>query len=95
MFWWLIGYDKENYRRELDTRSEIVTNLYLYKMNNLISESEFKRQMQNFKIPEVQDEPTKNEVLTKSENGFTVNVRNLNAFDLGDVVCYWYLMCKR
>ncbi|MBQ7270602.1 MAG: HAMP domain-containing histidine kinase [Campylobacter sp.] len=68
MFWWLIGYDKENYRRELNTRYEIVTNLYLYKMNNLISESEFKRQMQNFKIPEVQDEPTKNEVLTKSEN---------------------------
>ncbi|MBR6952498.1 MAG: sensor histidine kinase, partial [Campylobacter sp.] len=68
MFWWLIGYDKENYRRELNTRYEIVTNLYIYKMNNLISESEFKRQMQNFKIPEVQDEPTKNEVLTKSEN---------------------------
>lgn len=68
MFWWLLGYDKENYRRELDTRYEIVTNLYLYKMNKLISESEFKRQMQNFKIPEVKDEATKNEVLTKSEN---------------------------
>ena len=68
MFWWLLGYDKENYRRELNTRYEIVTNLYLYKMNKLISESEFKRQMQNFKIPEVKDEATKNEVLTKSEN---------------------------
>ena len=68
MFWWLIRYDKENYRRELDTRYEIVTNLYLYKLNNLINESEFKRQMQNFKIPEVQDEPTKKTVLEKSEN---------------------------
>jgi hypothetical protein len=34
-------------------------------------------------------------VLTKSENGFSVNVRNLNAFDLGNVTCYWYLICKR
>lgn len=54
-FLWLMDYDKQNYTNELNTRYSISSNATLYKLSGLMSESEYKNQMENFNMHEISD----------------------------------------
>lgn len=62
-FLWLIEYDKENYTRELNTKYSIVSRATLLKLNNLITEDEYKKQISNLQMPEISELQTKDKIL--------------------------------
>ena len=53
---WLIGYDQQNYTRELNSKYSIVARANLYEMSKLISEAEYDRQVANFEFSTIRDE---------------------------------------
>jgi len=54
-FWWLRGYDQQNYTRELNTRYSVISRVTLFHMSHLITDDEYRAQIQGFEIPEITD----------------------------------------
>ena len=64
---WLIGYDKQNYARELNTKYTIVARANLYEMSKLISQNEFQRQVANFEFSTIKDKGRKEQIISSGE----------------------------
>ncbi|MDA3049365.1 ArsS family sensor histidine kinase [Campylobacter sp. JMF_02 ED1] len=81
---WLIGYDKQNYTRELNTKYSIVARSHLYQMSRLISQNEFQRQIANFEFSNITDE---NFIKQLNENG---EILDSISADIGsaDIIMY-------
>lgn len=54
-FLWLMGYDKQNYTKELNTRYSVVARANLYYLNNLISKEELESQTNVYKMTQITD----------------------------------------
>ncbi|MGP1484664.1 MAG: ArsS family sensor histidine kinase [Campylobacter sp.] len=65
-FLWLMDFDKQNYSRELNSKYSTIARNTLFFMGGIIDKEEFNRQTKDFKMPEIYDETTRNEILTKS-----------------------------
>lgn len=65
-FLWLMDYDKQNYTRELNTKYTIVSRATLFKMANLIDQTEYTMQTRNFNMPEITDEQRKKTIIENS-----------------------------
>lgn len=52
-FWWLMGYDRENYARELNNKYSNVARANLFYMSGIIDKDQFERQMQGIDMPEI------------------------------------------
>ncbi|PSM51692.1 two-component system sensor histidine kinase [Campylobacter blaseri] len=83
-FLWLMSYDKQNYTKELNTKYSIVSRATLFKMANLIDDSEYSMQVRNFNMPEVSDKDKKEEIIA----GATI-VEEINA-DIGSSAILFY-----
>jgi len=66
-FLWLMGYDKQNYTRELNVKYSVASRVELYFMNNLITHGEYEKQIADVKMPEITNETMKNEIISNSE----------------------------
>ncbi|MCD8213875.1 MAG: ArsS family sensor histidine kinase [Campylobacter sp.] len=65
-FLWLMGYDKQNYTRELNSKYSNVARTNLFYMGGIIDKSEYDRQLQNIDMPEISNVSQKNEILQKA-----------------------------
>ncbi len=64
---WLIGYDQQNYTRELNSKYSIVARANLYQMSKLISDVEYDRQVANFEFSTIRDEAKRDEIIKGAE----------------------------
>ena len=62
-FLWLMGYDKQNYTRELNAKYSAVARNTLFYMSGIINDKEYERQIEGIKMPEITDEKEKGEIL--------------------------------
>ena len=65
-FLWLMGYDKQNYTRELNTKYSNVARTNLFYMGGIIDKDEYDRQLKNIDMPEISNEAKKDEILAKA-----------------------------
>lgn len=62
-FLWLMDYDKQNYTRELNTKYTIFARATLLFMSDMINNSEYKKQIENFPMLEIRSDKIKFSVL--------------------------------
>ena len=65
-FLWLIEYDKANYARELNTKYSIVARATLLHLNELINEDEYKEQVSNLYMPQIDNIEKKEKILNQA-----------------------------
>ncbi|WP_169783941.1 ArsS family sensor histidine kinase [Campylobacter curvus] len=65
-FLWLMGYDKQNYTRELNTKYSNVARTNLFYMGGIIDKDEYDRQLKNIDMPEISNEAKKDEILANA-----------------------------
>ena len=58
-----MGYDKQNYTRELNAKYSAVARNTLFYMSGIINDKEYERQIEGIKMPEITDEREKGEIL--------------------------------
>ncbi|CAD7286614.1 ArsS family sensor histidine kinase [Campylobacter suis] len=66
-FLWLMGYDKQNYSKELNNKYSNVAQAHLFYMSGIINEEKFKDSLKNINMPEIKDQTLKAEVLAKAQ----------------------------
>ncbi|MGG7047836.1 MULTISPECIES: ArsS family sensor histidine kinase [unclassified Campylobacter] len=66
-FLWLMGYDKQNYSKELNNKYSNVAQAHLFYMSGIINEEKFKDSLKNINMPEIKDQVLKAEVLEKAQ----------------------------
>ena len=65
-FLWLMGFDKQNYTRELNNKYSNVARTNLFYMGGIINKTQYDRQLSNIDMPEIKDEKKKDEILKQS-----------------------------
>ena len=65
-FLWLMGFDKQNYTRELNNKYSNVARTNLFYMGGIINKAQYDRQLSNIDMPEIIDEKRKDEILKQA-----------------------------
>lgn len=65
-FLWLMGFDKQNYTRELNNKYSNVARTNLFYMGGIINKAQYDRQLSNIDMPEIKDEKKKDEILKQA-----------------------------
>jgi len=65
-FLWLMGFDKQNYTRELNNKYSNVARTNLFYMGGIINKTQYDRQLSNIDMPEIKDEKRKDEILKQA-----------------------------
>jgi len=65
-FLWLMGFDKQNYTRELNNKYSNVARTNLFYMGGIINKAQYDRQLSNIDMPEIKDEKRKDEILKQA-----------------------------
>ncbi|WP_103579603.1 ArsS family sensor histidine kinase [Campylobacter concisus] len=65
-FLWLMGFDKQNYTRELNNKYSNVARTNLFYMGGIINKTQYDRQLSNIDMPEIKDEKKKDEILKQA-----------------------------
>lgn len=65
-FLWLMDFDKQNYTRELNSKYSTIARNTLFFMSGIINKDEFERQTKDFKMPQINNENKKDEILSKA-----------------------------
>ena len=61
-----MGFDKQNYTRELNNKYSNVARTNLFYMGGIINKTQYDRQLSNIDMPEIKDEKTKDEILKQA-----------------------------
>ena len=56
-------FDKQNYTNELNTKYSIVARATLFHLNNYITQDELEKQVTDYKMTEINDEPMKDYII--------------------------------
>ena len=62
-FLWLMGFDKQNYTRELNNKYSNVARTNLFYMGGIINKTQYDRQLSNIDMPEITAKNEKEEIL--------------------------------
>ena len=62
-FLWLMGFDKQNYTRELNNKYSNVARTNLFYMGGIINKAQYDRQLSNIDMPEITAKNEKEEIL--------------------------------
>ena len=62
-FLWLMGFDKQNYTRELNNKYSNVARTNLLYMGGIINKAQYDRQLSNIDMPEITAKNEKEEIL--------------------------------
>ena len=65
-FLWLMGFDKQNYTRELNNKYSNVARTNLFYMGGIINKTQYDRQLSNIDMPEITSQSRKDEILRKA-----------------------------
>ena len=65
-FLWLMGFDKQNYTRELNNKYSNVARTNLFYMGGIINKAQYDRQLSNIDMPEITSQSRKDEILRKA-----------------------------
>lgn len=65
-FLWLMGFDKQNYTRELNNKYSNVARTNLLYMGGIINKAQYDRQLSNIDMPEITAKNEKEEILKKA-----------------------------
>ena len=65
-FLWLMGFDKQNYTRELNNKYSNVARTNLLYMGGIINKAQYDRQLSNIDMPEITSQSRKDEILRKA-----------------------------
>lgn len=65
-FLWLMGFDKQNYTRELNNKYSNVARTNLLYMGGIINKAQYDRQLSNIDMPEITAKNEKGEILKKA-----------------------------
>ena len=65
-FLWLMGFDKQNYTRELNNKYSNVARTNLFYMGGIINKAQYDRQLSNIDMPEITSQSKKDEILRKA-----------------------------
>ena len=65
-FLWLMGFDKQNYTRELNNKYSNVARTNLFYMGGIINKTQYDRQLSNIDMPEITSQSKKDEILRKA-----------------------------
>ena len=65
-FLWLMGFDKQNYTRELNNKYSNVARTNLFYMGGIINKTQYDRQLSNKDMPEITSQSRKDEILRKA-----------------------------
>ena len=65
-FLWLMGFDKQNYTRELNNKYSNVARTNLLYMGGIINKAQYDRQLSNIDMPEITAKKEKEEILKKA-----------------------------
>ncbi|MDD3342426.1 MAG: ArsS family sensor histidine kinase [Sulfurospirillaceae bacterium] len=63
----LLEYDKQNYTEKLNTKYSIIARATLFHMNNFITNEELQKQVQGYRMREIDDEQTKKYIIKNAE----------------------------
>ena len=66
-FLWLMEYDKQNYTKELNTKYSIVARATLFHLNNYITKDELEKQVIDYQMTEIQEEPHKDYIIKNAK----------------------------
>jgi len=61
-----MGFDKQNYTRELNNKYSNVARTNLFYMGGIINKAQYDRQLSNIDMPEIKDEKKKDEILKQA-----------------------------